>query len=398
MRFLHTSDWHLGKLFFNHSLIEDQKFFLDQIIAELKKAADEDCPYDALIVAGDVYDKAIPAPEAVPLFSDFLNRLHENFPALHMFFTSGNHDSASRLSFASDLLHSQNIHIVTDANDCDKGVLIGNEKNDDAAIVYQIPFLQIGSLTDEDGNVLRHQEELVKEACCRIKKAHDKFKTKVPSIISAHIFATNCSLSGSERNFVGTAEQVDAGNFADFDYTALGHIHGKQKVGAEKICYSGSPLAYNFGEKSDKVMLSVTLTKDGIEKKEIPFKPLHSVTRLEGSFEDFLGDKFIDHKDDYLELICTDSTVHENPIETLRGKYPYLLSFRVARNETAGQNMAVAERKKALENIASGDYGKLFDLFITDVYKNNSGNQEQETYGKEKKLFSEIAKEAEQGE
>ena len=91
MRFLHTSDWHLGKLFFNHSLIEDQKFFLDQIIAELKKAADEDCPYDALIVAGDVYDKAIPAPEAVPLFSDFLNRLHENFPALHMFFTSVHH-------------------------------------------------------------------------------------------------------------------------------------------------------------------------------------------------------------------------------------------------------------------------------------------------------------------
>ncbi|WP_407398944.1 exonuclease SbcCD subunit D [Treponema sp.] len=390
MKFLHTSDWHLGKVLFDHSLIEDQRHFLNQIIDELEKAESENSAYDALIVAGDIYDKAIPAPEAVPLFSEFLREVHEKFPGLEMFFSSGNHDSPTRLSFASGLLHSQNIHIVTEGKECDRGVVVGD------AVVYQIPFLLQGSLLDEEGKVLRHQDELIEEACRRILKAHEQYSCKsIPSIVSAHVFASNSDLSGSERNFVGTAEQVDAKKFKAFDYVALGHIHGKQKTCSENVCYSGSPLSYNFGEGSDKVMLSVTVTKDGVEKREIPFVPLHKVTRIEGKYEDFLGSRYDEHKDDYLELICTDNIVHEAPLETLRNKFPNILSFRVARTESSGQNMAVAERKKALDNIASGDYGKIFDLFITDVYRNHPGEEMTEVYEDEKKLFTKTAKEVE---
>lgn len=389
----------MGKVLFEHSLIEDQKCFLNQIMEELEKGKLENDPYDALIVAGDIYDKAIPAPEAVPLFSEFLREAHDRFPELQMFFSSGNHDSPTRLSFASSLLHIQNIHIVTEGKKCDEGILVGDEKKGTAAVVYQIPFLQQGSLFDSDGNVLRHQDELLNEACERIRKAHEKFNDrKIPAVVSAHVFAGNSSLSGSERNFVGTAEQVDGKKFKEFDYAALGHIHGKQNVSGENVCYSGSPLSYNFGEKSDKVMLSVKVSEKGIEKKEVPFVPLHKVTRIEDTYENFLGSKYDGNMEDYLEMICTDTIVHENPLGTLKEKFPNLLSFRVARSASAGQNLALAERKKAIENIASGDYGKLFDLFMKDVYRNNPDEEGADVYDSEKKLFAEIAKEVEAGE
>lgn len=394
MKFLHTSDWHLGKVFFEHSLVEDQKHFLDQIIDELSKAESDGKSYDALIVAGDIYDKAIPSPEAITLFDRFLSELHERFPKLEMFFTAGNHDSATRLSFASGLLHFQNIHLVTSARDCDKGITVG--KGDDAAVVYQIPFLQQGSLSLSDGTVLRHQDELLMEACERIRTAHKG--NKKPCVVTAHVFAGSADLSGSERNFVGTAEQVDAKHFKGFDYVALGHIHGKQKIGSETIRYCGSPLAYNFGEKSEKVMLSVTLTSAGVETREIPVVPLHKVKRIEGTYDDFISKDYSDCREDYIEFICTDSLVHENPIESLRGKFPNVLSFRVVRLGATGQNMVMSERRKALENIASGDYGKLFSLFMNDVYREKLSEVDEELLKEEKKIFTKIAKTVEAGE
>lgn len=395
MKFLHTSDWHLGKIFYEHSLVEDQKHFLNQIIEELACSDKAGTPYDALVVAGDIYDKAIASPEAVTLFNEFLNTMHEKFPQLQMFFSAGNHDSATRLSFASGLLHSQNIHMATEATRCDVGILTG--RGDDAAVVYQIPFLQMGSLTDSDGTVLRHQNELLAEACDRIRSAHKKAcrTKKIPLVVSAHVFAGSSDLGGSERNFVGTAEQIDAKLFKAFDYTALGHIHKSQKILGEAVRYSGAPLDYNFGEKGRKVMLSVTVTGEKVDVEEIEFVPLHKVTRLEGTYDDFISGDYVEYKDDYVELICTDNLVHENPMEALRGKFPNILSFRVVRTEAAGQNLAVAERRAALEKISGGDYSKIFDLFMNDVYRSKQDELKEDLYKDEKKLFSKIAKEVE---
>lgn len=394
MKFLHTSDWHLGKIFFEHSLIEDQKHILNQIIEELRKAESDKAPYDALIVAGDVYDRPVPPPEAVSFFDNFLNSIHSEFPELHLFFSSGNHDSATRISFGAGLFHSQNIHIATRADECDRGIVVGS--GDKAAIVYQIPFLTMGSLSLEDGTVLRHQDELVGEACARIKKAHGK--NELPAVVTAHVFAGSSSLDGSEKNFVGTAEQIDANHFKSFNYTALGHIHKPQQAGSENVRYCGSPLAYTFGENNRKIMLRVEVTKDRTEFTEIEFNPLHKVTRLEGTYEDFMSGPFSENRDDYLELLCTDSFCHDNPMEALRGKFPNLLSFRMQRSEAGGQNMAIQERKKALENIASGDYGKLFSLFMNDIYKNNREELESDLFRKEQKLFIKTAEEVGAGE
>lgn len=391
MKFLHTSDWHLGKIFFEHSLLEDQKNILNQITEELRKAESEKAPYDALIVAGDVYDRPVPPPEAVTLFSSFLNSMHSEFPNLHLFFSSGNHDSASRLSFGAEIFHPQNIHIATRADECDKGIVVGN--GDKAAVVYQIPFLAMGSLTSEDGTVLRHQDELVKEACSRIKKAHEK--KSMPCVVTAHVFAGSSSLDGSERNFVGTAEQIDACHFKPFNYTALGHIHKPQKAGSENVRYCGSPLAYTFGESNRKIMLSVEVENDRTEFREIEFKPLHKVSRIEGTYEEFLSGSYKEYRDDYIELICRDSFSHEDPMESLRSKFPNILSFRMERKEASGQNMAIQERRKALENIASGDYGKLFTLFMDDIYKNDKEKLDSELMSKEQKIFVKVAKEAE---
>lgn len=394
MKFLHTSDWHLGKIFFEHSLIEDQKHILDQILEELHKAQSDKAPYDALIVAGDVYDRPVPPPEAVALFNTFLNSIRSEFPDLHLFFSSGNHDSATRLSYGSGIFHTQNIHVATMADECDRGIVIGN--GDEAAVVYQIPFLTMGSLSLEDGTVLRHQDELVGEACARIKKAHGK--NELPAVVTAHVFVGSSSLDGSEKSFVGTAEQIDSDHFKSFSYTALGHIHKPQKAGSENIRYCGSPLAYKFGENNRKIMLSVEVTKGRTEITEIEFNPLHKVTRLEGTYEDFISGSFSENRDDYLELLCTDSFSHDNPMEALRGKFPNLLSFRMSRSESGGQNMAIQERKKALENIASGDYGKLFSLFMNDIYKNNREELDSDLFKKEQKLFINTAQEAMAGE
>lgn len=391
---MHTSDWHLGKVFYDHSLLEDQKYFLNQLRNELAKASDGGEPYDALIVAGDIYDKAVASSEAVKLFNDFLEDVHGAFPELEMFFSSGNHDSATRLSFASQFLHRQRIHIATDASECDRGIVVGS--GDDAAVVYQIPFLQMGSLRLEDGTVLRHQQELLEEACRRIESAHEG--KKIPCIVTAHVFAGSSILDGSEKSFVGTAEQIDPKVFRNFSYTALGHIHKSQKAGSDTIRYSGSPLSYNFGEKGEKVLLSVRVASGKTEVTEIAVDPLHAVVRLEGTYDEFLKNDFSQHADDYVELICTDSLVHDNPIENLRSKFPNILSFRVLRKEASGQNMAMEQRRKALEKIQDGDISKIFDLFMADVYRNKSEELSTKAYGEEKKVFVRIAKDVQSQE
>ena len=145
-------------------------------------------------------------------------------------------------------------------------------------------------------------------------------------------------------------------------------------------------------------MLSVTVTGEKVDVEEIEFVPLHKVTRLEGTYDDFISGDYVEYKDDYVELICTDNLVHENPMEALRGKFPNILSFRVVRTEAAGQNLAVAERRAALEKISGGDYSKIFDLFMNDVYRSKQDELKEDLYKEEKKLFSKIAKEVEASE
>lgn len=404
MKFLQTGDWHLGKFFYEHSLILDQQFFLDQIINELKNEDKKGEPYDALIVPGDIYDRAVPPAESVTLFSNFLSTVHSEFADLQMFFLAGNHDSATRLSFAAELLSNNNIHICTDTKSLDKPVIVG--KKGFQCAVYQIPFLTPGSIPqnetvsdDTEPSVLRTQQQLFDRALEIIKDSHKKNNKDIPSVVCAHLFTTGASVSDSERSWVGAAEQVDSNVFDGINYAAIGHIHKKQMFKNKTVCYSGAPLAYSFGENADKCMLKVLVSSEKTTVEEIAINPLHPVVRLSGTFEEFYkpvtqGSVEENLKNSYIEIQCTDNLVHENAMQLLRSGYPNLLSFtRVSSAINQGLN-EIADRKAILSS-EKKDEGAIFDLFLKDISSEdplNEKNPDFEICKKERELFVKFSK------
>ncbi|HBS06273.1 MAG TPA: hypothetical protein DEA96_14995 [Leptospiraceae bacterium] len=258
MRILHTSDWHLGKTLHEHSLIEDQKHFLDQLLNLLRSD-----PHDVLIVAGDIYDRSIPPREAVQLLSDFLSRFRRqcDIPVLII---PGNHDSASRLDYLASIVRDQNIHFMANLEEVGTPVTLGDVD------FYGIPFLSPYDLDlsdlDEKYQTRTHENALR----AALKKI--QLNPHRPNVLIAHLFATGGSTSDSERAFVGASGEVNISLLDQFDYVALGHLHRPQKV-SQFAYYSGSPLAYSFSEAGDdKCVLSIELrTGDsGPEEREDP--------------------------------------------------------------------------------------------------------------------------------
>ena len=332
IKFLHTADIHLGKVFYDHSLGEDQAVMLDDLARLLK-----DDSYAALVIAGDVYDRAIPSPDAVELFGAFLGKLKSRRPSLEIFVIPGNHDSASRLGFGRELFARLGIRFGVSAVDCDKPVIV--EKDGESCAFFLLPFLNPGVLEGEEAvetGPLRSQSALAEEAARRMEKARQESAGRgiSRSVLVSHLFAYGGAEAGSERVFLGNAELVNVSLFKGFDYIALGHLHRCQRAG-ENAWYSGSPLTYSFGEMSpqEKFFLSVELKDSGAEVEKIPVKPLRKVTSLTGPFARFAGDVSSDSelfaaKDDYLEIRLTDRGITENARDILRKRFPRLLSLR----------------------------------------------------------------------
>ena len=348
LTFIHTADLHLGKVFHEHSLIEDQQYMLDGLRELL-----EDASYKALLIAGDVYDRSIPSPDAVTLFSSFLGRLKARRPDLEVLILAGNHDSSSRLGFGKELFAELGIHLATDPEDAATPIIIPGSAGEEGAF-FLLPFLNPGSLqadltapvlqegtgqadteAGETPAPIRSQGKLAQEAAARLEAARLKAgKGGIAfTILGAHLFALGGLEAGSERTFWGTAEQVDINWFSGFDYIALGHLHRFQKAGP-RAWYSGSPLAYAFEEASyAKVFLSVTL-EQGQEPRinPLPVQPLRKLRTLTGSFTAFFQDPgegpYAGAAQDYLEVVLTDSALVENPLARLRERFPWILSVK----------------------------------------------------------------------
>jgi exonuclease SbcD len=348
LTFIHTADLHLGKVFHEHPLIEDQQYMLDGLREIL-----EDPSYKALLMAGDVYDRSIPSPDAVTLFSSFLGRLKARRPDLEVLILSGNHDSSSRLGFGKELFAELGIHLATNPEDATTPIIVPGSAGAQGAF-FLLPFLTPGSLkadltapapqegagqgdaeAGENPAPIRSQGKLAEEAAARLEAARLKAgKAGIDlTILGAHLFALGGLETGSERNFWGTAEQVDINWFSGFDYVALGHLHRHQKTGA-RAWYSGSPLAYSFEEAAySKVFLAVTL-EQGQEPRinPLPVQPLRKLSVLTGSFTSFFqnpGDSpYAEAAQDYLEVVLTDSTLVENPLARLRERFPWILSVK----------------------------------------------------------------------
>ncbi len=329
MKFLHTADLHLGRTFRERPLIDDQKSALRALIEQLGKD-----DYAALLIAGDVYDRSIPSPEAVGVLGWFLAEVRRRFPALTVVASSGNHDSPERLAYGGELFSALGIHLVCDPERSAAPIVV--EKNGERCAVFALPFLFPGSLRrlsdGDDGAPLRSQRDLASEAAGRLEEGRRAAEAAgaETSVLVAHLFAVGGAESESERCFLGTAERVDISLFSSFGYVALGHLHRFQKAG-KNAWYSGSPLAYAFDEAgAEKCFASVEI-KPGEAPVVTPIaiEPPRRVSRLSGAFDSFMeANAHSDRRADYLEIVLTDPHLVENPLALLRQRYPHLLSVR----------------------------------------------------------------------
>ena len=369
MKILQTGDLHLGKILYEYSLLEDQKYILNQITEILLQD-----DFDVLAITGDIYDRAIPSPEAVELFDQFLTNLHKKKPNLAILIISGNHDSARRLSFASKLLASNNIYICAE-NLSEK---IENQKpislKDSTGFqcdFYLVPFFHADDIKNIVENISPNPEN--------------------PSILFSHCLTLGVETSSSERTFVGTAENIDSSIFEKFTYTGLGHIHKPQKV-SEKIYYSGSPLAYSFDEiKYEKSFLKIEISKDKkLEIEKIPANPLRKLVTIKDNFKNFLEKpEYQQFRNDYVEFVCTDSVLPSAASGSLKGIYPNFMTLRIESSEDEGFEVFSNEvKQKMFEEKESLPIKDVFEAFVKDIYGKNL-----DEYEKEVELLEKIAKE-----
>lgn len=346
MKFLHTGDLHIGKTLHEFPLLEDQKYILKQIIeiAEAEKT-------DAVLLAGDIYDRSIPPVEAVSLLDDFLTELtSKNIMVLAV---SGNHDSGERLSFMSSVLEKQNIFIA--GNSVEPLRRIEWEKNGEQITFVLLPFVkpaEVGAKsTDEAVRLILDREGLSGENT----EKHHKY------VLITHFFVTDAGktpeLSDSESPVhVGGIDNVEASAFSFFDYVALGHIHKPQKIGAGEIYYAGTPLKYSFSEtQQEKSVVITEIGKEEMNVRRVPLKPLRDMRKIKGSMEELMKPEVVSLADagDYIQATLTDKEELIDPIGTLRSVYPNIMQIVLEKNEQksgeTGQRAAQISQKSTLE-------------------------------------------------
>jgi len=321
MKIIHTSDWHLGKQLHEHSLIEDQKYILHQLLDFIQNN-----PHDALIIAGDIYDRSIPSADSVGLLSWFLSTLR-SFSTIAVFIIPGNHDSASRLSFCSEIFALSNIYFRFDPHLVDEPVSI--VCGDEHADFYLLPFLDPLAFDFPGEGIekcMATHETVVATAMDKITK---KLIPEHINILTAHLFARGGLTSDSERRFVGSAGDVDFRIIDHFDYVALGHLHHPQEIN-KRIYYSGSLLKYSFSESSDKKkIISIDINKKDFSIEYFEFTPLRDMKKVKGTLDGLLHDVLYDeYKNCYLDVELEDGSIVSNPVSILRDSFPFIMTVR----------------------------------------------------------------------
>jgi len=335
MKLIHLSDLHIGKRVNEISMLPDQAHILNEILS----VVDAEQP-DAVLIAGDVYDRTVPPAEAVTLFDDFLCSLAQRrVPTLII---SGNHDSAERLAFAARLLAASGITISPVYDGTAASVTLRDEYGD--VTVYLLPFLK-------PVHVRRcYPEEQIETYtdACRVAVSHMELDENCRNVLLTHQFVTGSATCDSEELSVGGSGNVDAAVFDGFDYVALGHIHGPQNVGSNRVRYCGTPLKYSFSEENHhKSVTVVHLGQKGDLRLELrPLTPLHDLRTIRGSFAEVTGSAFYENTvcDDYLHIVLTDEEDIPEAVGKLRLIYPNLMKLSYDNTRTrADQIIDAAE-------------------------------------------------------
>lgn len=365
MKFIHLSDLHIGKRVNEFSMLEDQQYILKSILTVI----DSEEP-DGVIIAGDVYDKSVPSAEAVGLLDDFFFSLSKrNVP---VYIISGNHDSAERLSFGGRLLDKSGIFLSPVYN----GEVLPLSLTDSYGKVniYMLPFIK-------PVNVRRFFPESEIESytdAVRVAVENMNIDETERNIIITHQFVTGASRCDSEELSVGGSDNVSVSVFEKFDYVALGHIHGPQKMGRETVRYCGTPLKYSFSEAKHKKSVTVVemAEKGNVEIREIPLVPLRDMREIKGSYDEVTLRKNYENTNqkDYIHIILTDEEDIPDAMARLRVIYPNLMKLSYDNKRTR-----LCQTVGAAENVEKKTPFELFSEFY-ETQNNQPMNEEQTAF------------------
>ena len=378
MRFFHISDLHLGIRVNEFSMIGDQRY----ILADIVRLVGEHKP-DAVLIAGDIYDKTVPSIEAVQLLDKFLVQLHELEVAVYLI--SGNHDSTERMSFAASLLEKSNIHIAQAYNGGLRPIVARDEFGD--VNIWLMPYLRPSIVRNHfpSYDIITYSDAVAAVLSCA------EVNVSARNVLVSHQFVTGAICSESEELYVGGSENVDSTLFGAFDYVALGHLHRPQHVTKPTLRYCGTPLKYSLSEASH--MKSVTVLdmkrKGDVEITEIPLAPIRDLREIRGTYNELAALKSYagTNTDDYVYVVLTDEHEEPDAAMKLRSIYPNLMRLRYDNART--------QADYAVITTANYEHKEPVDL-LDELYKIQNGqpmNQEQREYSLE--LLSKVWEEKE---
>ena len=359
MRLLHTSDWHLGRTFHGESLLAEQREAVDRLV-ELAK----DAEVDLVVIAGDLYDRAIPPADAITLFNEALVRLHDT--GAKIVAIAGNHDSAARVAVADQLLEHAGVTIRGDVARCTRPLRLDPGDGGPTVAVYPVPYLEpslagplLGRLDDTDdaeaasaSRRFRHRE--VTDHATTLIRRHAASLGAVRTVVVAHTFVTGGITSDSERDLtVGNIDLVDMSTFDGFDYVALGHLHRDQPFDNGRVAYSGTPLPYSFSEERDTKSVRIVEmdTRGRCRTEVVPLGVGRPLRTLRGAFDDLLANPdFADAEQARVRIQLTDLDLPPQAMPRLQQRFPHAVVLHhdpEGRAASSGRDVAAAVRDAA---------------------------------------------------
>ena len=378
MKFFHLSDLHIGKQLHRYNLKEDQQVILKEVITYAKELRP-----DAIVIAGDIYDKSVPSAEAVNVFDEFLTDLSENTPEIPILIISGNHDSPDRLKYASEILKRHHIYLAGNVPERPEEHIEKVTLHDAYGEVdfYLLPFMKPAYVKNifVDGTPETYSDA-VKEI---IKREKIDYKDKRNVLVSHQFYvgekAESPETCDSEVFSVGGIDNVDIGSVKEFDYVALGHLHGAQCIGKPEIRYCGTLLKYSVSESTQNKSLTVVTLKAKGEKPEIenyPLHPLRDVRKKKGTLDEIIKEFRETEKDDYISITLTDEIDPYKPKEQLERIFSHILEIRVDNQRTR------TKLKEMDEELVMKDPFTSFAEFYKEM-QGREMNGEEETIMKE---------------
>ena len=398
MKFLHLADLHIGKRVCEHSMLEDQV----HILGEVLKAVEAEKP-DAVLVAGDVYDKPVPGADAVAVLDDFLVKLSAT--GVKVFVVSGNHDSAERIAFGARLMQGTGVYMSPVYSGAFEPVTLQDVSGE--VDVWMLPFVRPATVkacleSDEERDAVKDYTAAVRAALAQMK-----FTAGRRNVLVAHQFVTGAERSESEEN-VGGLDNVDASVFEKFDYVALGHIHKPQNVlkgddGTVRARYSGTPLKYSLSEAAHKKSITVVELgaaanagnadagdlfagnagagmRAALKVREIPLTPLHDMREIRGTFAEVVSPEFRNAQvaagqklDDFVYVKLTDENDVPDAAQKLRGVYPNLMMLEYDNERTKNQKIIVN-----VEKVEKKSPMQLFGDFFYEMNRREINGEESE--------------------